>query len=512
MTKLKHTPLVLVILDGWGHSDLPAHNAIYHANTPTWHTLWSSFPHTLLCGSGTAVGLPAGQMGNSEVGHLNIGAGRVVYQELPKIDQAIAEGRFFENPVFQSALNTLIKTDKALHLMGLVSPGGVHSHETHLHALLQLACQKGLKKVYIHAFLDGRDTPPRSALPSLLALSAACEKQGCGRIVSLVGRYYAMDRDKRWERTQAAYDMLTLKKAPFHASNALSALEMAYARGESDEFVQPTLIDPAVTIENGDAVLFFNFRADRTRQLSRAFLSPDFTGFQREAIPALSHFVSMTQYAANIPSEVAFMPQVLTHLLGDCLSAQGLKQLRIAETEKYAHVTFFFNGGVETPLPGEDRILIPSPAISTYDLQPEMSAHELTAALCQAIESQQYDFIVCNYANPDMLGHTGNFKATTQAIETIDACLKTVYTTLKKVGGEMIITADHGNAECMFNPETQQPHTAHTSEPVPFLYVGRKAEILKKSGILADVAPTILHVMGLKQPTEMTGESLINLL
>lgn len=511
MTNTKHKPLVLIILDGWGHSEKHDHNAIHNANIPLWDTLLSKYPHTLLEASGLEVGLPEGQMGNSEVGHLNIGSGRVVFQDLPRIDNAIANGEFFENPTFLTTMRELARAGKALHLLGLVSPGGVHSHETHLLALLQLAKKEGLKKVYIHAFLDGRDTPPRSALPSLEKIAAECSALECGRITSVAGRYYAMDRDKRWERTQLTYDMLTSKQAPFHSGDAISALKAAYERGENDEFVQPTLIDPAVGIEDGDSILFFNFRSDRARQLSRAFLHKDFPHFTRKFIPQLSHFISMTQYAEDIPSEIAFAPQQLKQILGEYLSQQGLQQFRIAETEKYAHVTFFFNGGIERPFPGEDRLLISSPPVATYDLQPEMSAHELTTQLVAAIQSQKYDFIVCNYANPDMVGHTGSYSATIEAVQTIDHCLKEVYQNLQQVGGEMIITADHGNAECMYDPETQQPHTAHTNEPVPFVYVGREATIRKKNGILADVAPTILHIMGLKQPKEMTGESLVTI-
>lgn len=506
----KH-PLALIILDGWGYRENTEHNAISNAATPTWHSLWSHYPHALLAGSGTEVGLPAGQMGNSEVGHLNIGAGRVVFQELPKIDLSIQSGEFFKNPVFCQALHDLAQSNKALHLIGLLSPGGVHSHETHLFALLKLAKQYKITRVYIHAFLDGRDTPPRSAMASLKKLEDECSALQCGRIASIVGRYYAMDRDKRWERTQAAYDMLTAKQATFHADNAISALHAAYERGENDEFVQSTLIEPAVCVEDGDAIIFFNFRADRARQISRAFLCDDFSSFPRKAVPKLSHFISMTQYATDIPSEIAFKPQQLNHILGEYLSEFDLKQLRIAETEKYAHVTFFFNGGIETPFPGEDRILVPSPPIATYDLKPEMSAYELTAKLKEAILSKKYDFIVCNYANPDMVGHTGSYSATIHAVEAIDQCLKEIYAALQEVGGEMIITADHGNAECMFDNTTQQPHTAHTNEPVPFLYIGRKAVVLKENGILADIAPTILHIMGLPQPNEMTGEPLLKL-
>ncbi|MBI5447343.1 MAG: 2,3-bisphosphoglycerate-independent phosphoglycerate mutase [Gammaproteobacteria bacterium] len=509
--KPNHRPLLLLILDGWGYSENPAHNAISQADTPTWDYLWSHYPHTLLSASGTEVGLPQGQMGNSEVGHLNMGAGRVIFQELPRIDSSIESGDFFKNPILCQTMQDLAQSGKALHLMGLLSPGGVHSHEKHLFALLALAQRYSLKEVYIHVFLDGRDTPPRSAETSLQALESVCKTLQCGRVASLSGRYYAMDRDHRWDRTAQVYQLLTHQHAAFYADDALSALHAAYQRNENDEFVQPTLIRPAVSIQDGDAVIFFNFRADRARQLSHAFLDPTFIHFQRQTLPRLSHFVSMTPYAKNIPSEVAFLPLPLNQMLGEYLSSHGLTQLRIAETEKYAHVTFFFNGGRETPFEGEDRILIASPKVATYDLQPEMSAIELTARLQEAILSKKYDFIVCNYANPDMLGHTGDYSATLKAIETIDQCLKKIYDTLRAADGEMVITADHGNAECMFDDKTQQPHTAHTQEPVPFIYVGRPATCSKKHGILADIAPTLLYLLGLAQPTEMTGQPLLKL-
>lgn len=503
--------LTLIVLDGWGYRENAAHNAISAAKTPTWDRLWSSYPHTLLSASGLDVGLPDQQMGNSEVGHLTLGAGRTVFQELPRIDQSIEDGTFFSNPIFINAFQDLKNTHKALHLIGLVSPGGVHSHENHLIALLKLAKQEGLKDVFIHAILDGRDTPPRSAMTSIKKIQSECEALNLGRIVSLCGRYYAMDRDKRWERTQACYEMLTEGQAAFQYRSPCEALEQAYARGENDEFVKPTLISPFHAIEQGDGLVFFNFRADRARQLSRAFLSKDFIGFKRESTPQLAHFISMTSYASDIPSEVAFQPQPLTHLLGQCISQAGLKQLRIAETEKYAHVTFFFNGGVEVPLAGEDRCLIPSPKVETYDLQPEMSAVELTDKLIEAISSQCYTLIVCNFANPDMVGHTGNFEATVKAIETIDSCLARIVKASLAVNNELIITADHGNAECMFDAKTQQAHTAHTEDPVPFLYIGRDAAIIKEHGILADIAPTILYLLGLNKPSAMTGEVLLNL-
>lgn len=507
--------IALIILDGWGHrTDLP-HNAIAAANTPVWDKLWQDCPHTLLSGSGLDVGLPAEQMGNSEVGHLTMGAGRVIYQELTRIDKAISEGEFFQNPVFLSAINKAKQNNKAVHILGLLSPGGVHSHEQHIQALIKLAAQQHATQVYIHVFLDGRDTPPQSALTSLQNLEQTCQQLKCGKIVSMIGRYYAMDRDKRWERVQAAYELLTEGKAEHHADNAEAALTMAYARGETDEFVKATSIHATnqapVTINNGDVVIFMNFRADRARELTRAFIDNPFTEFNRHKTPRLADFVSLTQYAADIKTTIAFPPQALTNVIGEYIAQHGLTQLRIAETEKYAHVTFFFNGGQETPFQGEERILVPSPKIATYDLKPEMSAIEMTEQLVKAIHSQKYNLIVCNFANPDMVGHTGNFAATVKAIETVDQCLGRILTALRSINGEMVITADHGNAECMFDEKTQQPHTAHTCELVPFVYYGHHATIIKAQGNLADLAPTILYLMDLTVPAEMTGNSLLKL-
>jgi len=485
--------LLLVILDGYGYRPTEKYNAIASAKKPNWNYLWDHYPHCFIDGSGHAVGLPDAQMGNSEVGHLNIGAGRVVYQEFTRIDKAIETGEFAENPVFNQEFERVNKTDSAVHIMGLLSPGGVHSHEDQILAMIKLAQAKNIKKIYFHAFLDGRDTPPKSALPSLLKL----EKNTGIKISSIMGRYFAMDRDKRMERTEAAFDLLTQNKAEFTANSAEQGLKSAYARGETDEFVKPTLITP-VKINPNDAVFFMNFRSDRARQLTKMFLDHNF-----------SHFVSLTLYADTLKTKVAFPPQVLKNTLGEYLAHLGLKQLRIAETEKYAHVTFFFNGGIEKPYEGEERILIPSPKVATYDLQPEMSAPELTDALVKAILSKKYDFIVCNYANPDMVGHTGNFDATVKAIECIDECLGKIYGALKQTQSEMLITADHGNAECMFDETTHQPHTAHTSDPVPFLYIGRKARIISDHGVLSDIAPTILYLLNLPEPKEMTGKNLI---
>lgn len=510
MMPTRPKPLALIILDGWGYREEEKDNAIAAAHKPNWDNLMQHYEHTLISGSGHCVGLPDGQMGNSEVGHLNMGAGRVVHQDLTRIDLAIEDKSFFSNPVLTTAINQAIQTNKAIHILGLLSPGGVHSHENQIQAAVSLAAKLNAKNVYVHAFLDGRDTPPRSAQASLEALNEHCEKVKCGKIASIIGRYFAMDRDKRWDRVQKAYDLLTLGKADFKASDAVSALQMAYARGETDEFVQATQILP-VTVNDGDVVIFMNFRADRAREITRAFIDPHFDGFAREKNPKLAEFVSLTEYDKTLKTKIAFAPEPLSNILGEYLSHLNLTQLRIAETEKYAHVTFFFNGGIEQPFKGEDRILIPSPKVATYDLQPEMSAPELTDRLVSEIKKQHYDVIICNFANPDMVGHTGNFPAAVKAIETIDTCLGKIISALKEVGGEAIITSDHGNAEMMFDENTQQPHTAHTSELVPLIYVGRSAKNNKSNGILSDIAPTMLYLMGLPKPTEMTGSSLFEI-
>lgn len=511
-----HHPLALIILDGWGYREAVEANAIQAAHKPFWDALWQHYPHTLVSGSGRCVGLPAGQMGNSEVGHMNMGAGRIVYQDLTRIDLAIQEGDFFNNPALSTAVAKAVHSNKAIHVLGLLSPGGVHSHEDQIMALITLAQKQQAHQVYIHAFLDGRDTPPRSAEASLAKLNAHCHKLQCGQIVSLIGRYYAMDRDHRWERIQKAYDLLTQGLAEASAPDAMSGLQLAYARGESDEFVKPTSIHASntspVTIQDGDTVIFMNFRADRAREISSALTDPHFTGFKRQAWRQLTEFVTLTEYDANFKVSVAFPPERLTHTLAEYLSELGIRQLRIAETEKYAHVTFFFNGGIEKAYPGEDRILIPSPKVATYDLQPEMSANELTDRLVAEINKQYYDLIICNFANPDMLGHTGNFAATVKAIETIDACLAKIIPALQALGGEAVITADHGNAEMMFDEQTGQAHTAHTHELVPLLYIGRPAQIAKTQGILSDIAPTLLSLMDIPKPKEMTGQSLLKIL
>ncbi len=508
-------PLVLVIMDGWGYRENTEHNAITSARKPVWDRLWADYPHTLIRASEAAVGLPSNQMGNSEVGHLNLGAGRVVYQEYTRINRAISSGSFFTNKTFIDAVDLAINSGRSIHLLGLLSPGGVHSHEEHIHAMAELAVRRGASKVYLHAFLDGRDTPPQSARASIDAMDQKFRSLGQGRIASLIGRYYAMDRDHRWPRIQAAYDLITLGKGEYQAATAAEGLEAAYARGETDEFVKATIIAPPgtapVRISDGDVVLFMNFRSDRARQITRPFIEDDFDGFVRSAHPRLGRFVSLTEYQSEFHIPVAFPPERLRNVLGAYLSSLGKRQLRIAETEKYAHVTFFFNGGVETPFDGEDRILVPSPTdVATYNLKPQMSASQVAERVVDAIRGGIYDVIVCNFANADMVGHTGDFPATVRAIETLDACLGRITPQVLEAGGEMLVTADHGNAEQMFDPDTGQPQTAHTTNPVPLLYIGRPAR-LSAGGSLEDVAPTMLCLMGLRIPAEMTGRSLVEL-
>lgn len=508
-------PLVLIILDGWGYRAEIKANAIASAHTPHWDNLLQHYPHTFIAGSGRCVGLPDGQMGNSEVGHLNMGAGRIVPQDFTRISMSLEDGSFLKNETLMQALSDAKENHKNVHVLGLLSPGGVHSHERHIHALIELAAKQQVTGLFIHAFLDGRDTPPQSALASIKTLESVCNQFACGRIASLVGRYYAMDRDKRWDRVKKAYHLLTLGEAEYTAANAQEALLQAYKRNENDEFVKPIAIhEPSkkpITIEDGDVIIFMNYRADRVREIVEALINPDFTGFERKKWPKLKALVSLTQYDKRFNTPIVFPPQSLNNILAAYLAEHHLKQLRIAETEKYAHVTFFFNGGVEAPFPLEDRILIPSPKVATYDLQPEMSAPELTARLNQEIESGQYDVIICNFANPDMVGHTGNFNAAVKAIETIDASLQKISQTILGQGGELLITADHGNAEQMYNFETNQPHTAHTNNPVPFVYIGQPAIISKEDGKLSDIAPTLLYLLGLEKPSEMTGHSLVKL-
>lgn len=512
---VKKTQL-LVILDGWGYREAPEDNAIINGNTPVWDRLWAESPHTLISGSGLDVGLPAGQMGNSEVGHMSLGSGRVIYQNMTRIDQAIKDGSFFDNAAYTSAVDKAVQGGKAVHLFGLLSEGGVHSHQRHIAAAIRLACERGASQVYLHAFLDGRDTPPRSALASLQAMEETFQQYPCGRIASLVGRYYVMDRDNRWDRVEPAYRMLTEGVAAYSAGDARSALEMAYARDEDDEFVQTTTIigagDSPVVIADGDAVIFMNFRADRARQITRAFIDPGFDAFDRALTPRLCAFVMTTEYAENLEIPCAYPPEKLANVLPDYLSGQGKTQLRIAETEKYAHVTFFFSGGREDPYPGEDRILVPSPDVATYDLKPSMSAPELTDKLVEAIRSGKYDLIVCNYANGDMVGHTGNYQAAIQAVEALDECLGRVEQALLEVSGEGLVTADHGNCEQMVDYESGQLHTQHTTEPVPLVYIGKRAvRFTRDGGVLADVAPSLLHLMGMVKPVEMTGQSLLEI-
>ena len=504
-------PLVLIILDGFGHSENPASNAIMAANTPVYDRLRATQPHGLISGSGMDVGLPDGQMGNSEVGHMNLGAGRVVYQDFTRVTKAIRDGEFFHNPVITGAVDQAVGAGKAVHILGLLSDGGVHSHQDHLAAMAELAAQRGAEKIYLHAFLDGRDTPPKSAQSFIETLDATFAKLGKGRIASLIGRYFAMDRDNRWDRVEQAYKLIVDGQGEFNAANAQAGLAAAYARGENDEFVKATTLGEPVKVEDGDAVVFMNFRADRARELSRCFVEADFKEFPRARVPQLAGFVTLTQYSASIPAPCAFAPASLTNVLGEYLANNGKTQLRIAETEKYAHVTFFFSGGREEPFPGEERILIPSPNVATYDLQPEMSAPQVTDKIVEAIEQQRYDVIVVNYANGDMVGHTGVFSAAVKAVECLDSCVGRIVEALDKVGGEALITADHGNVEQMADESTGQAHTAHTCEPVPFIYVGKRPARIRAGGVLADVAPTLLTLMGLPVPTEMTGTSIVEL-
>ena len=509
-----HRPLALIILDGWGYSEEKQDNAILAANTPVWDHLWQDYPHTLISASGAGVGLPGSQMGNSEVGHLNLGAGRVVYQEFTRVSRAIRTGSFFTNNTLTSAVDLAIEKNTAVHIFGLLSPGGVHSHETHIHAMVELAIQRGANKVYIHAFLDGRDSPPKSAQASIEAMQAKCDELGGGKIVSLIGRYYALDRDQRWNRVEKAYRLLTDGEGDYIAPSAIDALNMAYDRGETDEFVKATSIrsngEHAVTINNDDVIIFMNFRSDRARELTKSFIEADFDNFKRPRTINLATFVTLTEYKKDFAVPVAFPSEKLNNVLGEYISSLGLRQLRIAETEKYAHVTFFFNGGRDEPFDGEDRILIPSPKVATYDQQPAMNAPEIASELVKAIQSDKYDVIICNFANADMVGHTGNYEAAVKAVEVLDNCLGRVWSALKQNGGEMIVTADHGNAELMRDPKTDQPHTAHTSNPVPFIYAGRDVAQIE-SGSLADIAPTILSLIDQPIPSEMGNHLLITI-
>lgn len=507
------TPVILLILDGFGYREETADNAVALAHKPNWDKLWKTQPHTLINASEHYVGLPDGQMGNSEVGHLNIGAGRVVFQEFERINNSIVSGEFFQHTQLATALQNLKATNKALHIFGLLSDGGVHSHQEHIHAMIKMAALQGLSKVYIHAFLDGRDTPPISAEPYLEALETECNKLGVGKIISVSGRFYSMDRDKRWPRVEAAYALITEGLGEFTEVSAIDALNAAYARGENDEFVKCTAIrklgEAPIHLEDGDLVVYMNFRSDRARQLTHAILADHFDGFHRRHIIKLSGYFTLTMYDQKETKTTAiFPPHEVKKTFGEHVASLGLTQLRIAETEKYPHVTFFFNGGDETVFLGEERILVPSPHVATYDLQPEMSAFELTDRLVEAILSKKYDAIICNYANGDMVGHTGILTAAIKAIETLDLCIGRVVQAMQSIGGEVIITADHGNAEVMMDIENNQPHTQHTVNKVPLIYIGRKAT-LSNEGSLSSIAPTLLHMMGVSQPAEMTGKSLI---
>lgn len=511
---VKRKPLVLVILDGCGHSDDKQYNAVANANRPVWENLWhDGHPSTLIGTSGLAVGLPDGQMGNSEVGHMTIGAGRVIYQNFTRINKALDDGDFDSNPAYCGAIDDTVVNDKAVHIFGLLSKGGVHGHEDHINAMIELAVKRGSKRVYLHAFLDGRDCPPRSAKASLEKTHQLCKASGVAKIASVIGRFYAMDRDNRWERTSQAYRLITEGFADYCAKTPMDALDTAYARGENDEFVSATCIceegaTPTV-LDDGDAVIFMNFRPDRARQISHAIVDTDFTGFDRFVVRKPSHFVMTTEYEANLNCPCAFPPIPIINSLGEFLSKQKKRQLRIAETEKYAHVTFFLSGGREASYDGEERMLLPSPKVATYDLQPEMSAPQVTERLIEAIESGHFDAIICNYANCDMVGHTGDYNAAMQSVDAVDECLQKVLASLRQVGGEALITADHGNVELMFDSAINQPHTQHTTLPVPLVYVGDRTLKLSEGGSLADIAPTMLALMDLSKPAEMSGRSLI---
>ncbi|MYL23727.1 2,3-bisphosphoglycerate-independent phosphoglycerate mutase [Halomonas alkaliantarctica] len=512
-------PVALIILDGYGHNPDTQHNAVAAANTPVMDRLWAERPHAFVHTDGHHVGLPDGQMGNSEVGHMNLGAGRIIYQDLTRITKAVENVELDTNTTLTQPIDEAIANGRAVHLLGLLSPGGVHSHEDHILALAELAARRGATHIYIHAFLDGRDMPPKSALPSIERANARlAELVGAenGFVASIIGRFYALDRDNRWERVEQAYALLTQGSAEYEAVDAQTALQEAYARGETDEFVSATRIRPQgepVVIGDGDAAIFANFRADRARELTRAFAEPDFTGFDRHAHPALAGdgIVMMTQYAADIPAPTAFPPSDLSDTLGEVVAKRGLTQLRIAETEKYPHVTFFFSGGQETEFEGETRILLPSPQdVRTYDEKPEMSAFEITDKLVEAIDGGTFDLIVCNYANGDMVGHTGDFDAAVKAIETVDTCVGRVVEAIERAGGACLITADHGNAEQMVNPDTGAPQTAHTTFVVPLIYVGERHATLDE-GRLCDLAPTLLTLMNQPVPEAMTGQPLITL-
>jgi 2,3-bisphosphoglycerate-independent phosphoglycerate mutase len=504
----------LIILDGFGIEETES-SAITVAKTPTWDKLMAENPNSLIQTSGKAVGLPDGQMGNSEVGHMNIGAGRVVYQNLTRITKAIEDGEFQKNSVLISAIDKAIANDGAVHFSGLLSPGGVHSHQEHCFAAIKMAAQRGAKKIYLHAILDGRDMPPRSAHSSLEQAQKVFEELQPqlteGGVASVIGRYFAMDRDNRWDRVEKAYQLMVNGVSETQSENATQALEQAYARDENDEFVSATKISTVDgRVKTGDAIICFNFRPDRSREITRAFVEQGFDQFERTNHPKLADYVMLTEYANSIDASCAYPPTAIFNDIGEYVSGLGKTQLRIAETEKYAHVTFFFNGGQEEEYPGEQRILVPSPDVATYDLQPEMSAPEVTEKLCEAIRSKQFDLIICNFANPDMVGHTGVFDAAVKAVEAVDLALGKVLQAMSEVSGHALVSADHGNVEMMLNTQTGQVHTSHTIFPVGLVYDGPKNSQLELSdGALCDLAPTLLDLMGLDKPIEMTGESLV---
>lgn len=501
-------PMLLMIMDGFGLGP-PYGNAIEAANTPNLDKIFDTYPCTKIGASGLDVGLPDGQMGNSEVGHTNIGAGRIVYQELTRITKSAEDGDMQQNAALLGAMKNAKENGKALHFMGLLSNGGVHSHNEHLFALLKMAKEVGVDRVYVHCFLDGRDVPPSSGKDFVVELQQKLDELGVGKIATVMGRYYAMDRDNRWERVVKAYDAMVCGEGE-HATTGADAVQASYDNDVTDEFVLPTVVDGAEPISEGDSVIFYNFRPDRAREITRTFVDPAFDGFERKGGMKKVNFVCLTQYDVTMPNvEVAYKPEALTNTLGEVVSENGLTQLRIAETEKYAHVTFFFNGGVETQFSGEDRILVNSPKVATYDLQPEMSAPEVTEKLVDAISIDKYDMIILNFANCDMVGHTGIFDAAVKAVEAVDACVGKVYDALMKTDGMMLITADHGNADKMMD-DNGEPFTAHTTNPVPLCMVNYNPDAkLKSGGKLADLAPTMLHMMGIAQPAEMTGTCLI---
>ena len=503
-------PIAIIIMDGFGISPTQEGNAIANARKPNLERLWKEYPTTTLKASGLAVGLPRGQMGNSEVGHLNLGGGRIVYQDLTRISLAVEKGTFASNPVLQEAMNLARKGGSKLHLIGLLSDGGVHSHITHLYALLEMARSMDLSRVFVHAILDGRDVPPRSALGYFRDLEEKFSQTGTGSTATVSGRYYTMDRDRRWERVEKAYRCLVYGEG-LRADSAEEAVRKGYDRGENDEFIMPTVVDDKGMVDDGDSIIFFNFRPDRAREITRAFVDKDFQEFATK--PIRVHYTCMTQYDATLNAPVAYPAENLIDTLGEVVSRAGLKQLRIAETEKYAHVTYFFNGGKEEVNPGEDRVLIPSPKVATYDLQPQMSAYEVRDELLARLDSGRYDLVVLNFANPDMVGHTGIFEAAVKAVEVVDGCVGEIVNRILSLGGAVLLTADHGNAEKMQDSDTGQPHTAHTTNPVPISLItsDRKSYRLREDGILADVAPTALELMHIPQPEAMTGRTLINL-